>query len=119
MRTVRFNKNQTIFLLLTIGIAFVFVRRIIAFLPASFLLEAIVYGAAGYILGNHIYFGRWRWGFLLALPAMIAILYFFMSINMETTTTNEGLENIVSFLLIPTSACAGIWLKNNRIIQHH
>jgi hypothetical protein len=88
-------------------------------LPASFLFDALLYGIIGYILGNHIYYGKWRWGFLLALPAMIAIVYFFISIDVQTTTTNEALENIVSFLIIPTCACAGIWLKNNKAIQHH
>jgi hypothetical protein len=119
MRAIRLNRNQTIILLLVIGIVLAFVRTIIIFLPASFLLEAILYGVAGYVLGNHIYYGRWRWGFLLALPAMIAIVYFFMSINVETTTTNEALENIVSFLIIPTCSCVGIWLKNNKVIQQY
>lgn len=104
-------------LLLVIGIALVFARPLISLMPASFLFDAILYTLVGYILGNHIYYGKWRWGFLLALPAMMAIVYFFASINVQTTT-NEALDNIVSFLIIPTGACAGIWLKNNKIIQH-
>jgi hypothetical protein len=50
---------------------------------------------------------------------MIAILYFFVSATNAATTTDAGLKNVLDFILIPTAACAGIWLKNNKVIQHH
>jgi len=115
----RLNKKQTIILLLVLGAVLVLVRWWFMLFPLSFLFDGVLYCLAGYVLGDHLYYGNWRWGLLLALPAMLSIIYFFISATMATATSNVGLSNVLSFIMIPVSSCAGILLKNNRIIQHH
>jgi hypothetical protein len=110
----RFNKTYTIVLLLVLGVVMVFVRRLYTQYFISFLFDVLLYALAGYFAGNHLYYKRWRWGVLPALPAMLVILYFFFSASASGTMGNRGLKNIISFIAIPTSACAGIWVKNNR-----
>jgi hypothetical protein len=71
MRSERLNKNQSFTLLLIIGAIFIFVQWLIVLFPAPYLFDALLYGLTGYLLGNHLYYGRWRWGIVLALPVMI------------------------------------------------
>ena len=61
---------------------------------------------------QHVYQGKWRWGVLLALPEMLAILYFFFSTSEAVADSSAGFRNVVSFLIIPFGASIGIWLKN-------
>jgi hypothetical protein len=114
MRSERLNKKQSFVLLIIIGVILFFVQWLIVLLPVPYLFNALLYGLTGYVLGNHLYYGKWRWGIVLALPVMIMILYFFASTNVATASSDIGLKSILDFFIIPTSACIGLWLRNNR-----
>lgn len=111
------SKTATSILLVLIGVILVFVRWILVLLPLSFLVEAALYCLVGYIVGNHVYHRDWRWGILLALPAVLTIIYFFMTTG-AATTSGVWVKNAVSFLAMPLSAALGIWLKVKKTGHH-
>lgn len=110
MKTEQLNKTQTALLLLFIGAILVFVGWLLVLLPASFLFEAALYCLIGYTVGRHVNHYDWRWGVVLALPAMLVIIYFFVAAT-GAATSEAGIGNAVSFLLMPLGAALGIWLK--------
>jgi hypothetical protein len=108
MEKERLNKSLTVVLLLVVGALLVVIRFFTILLPLPNLFEVVLFLFAGYLVGNHVYQGSWKWGLVLSLPALFLLLYFL------STPSGIGLRNILSLFLIPLSSCFGIELKNRR-----
>lgn len=98
------TKVQTILLLIFVGVVLVFIRWIVLLLPTGVLVEALLYAGMGYLVGHHLYYEDWRWGLVMALPALLLLFYFFLSAD----GTGSFLKHLLSGVLIPLFAYTGI-----------
>ena len=103
----------TVIVLLFAGCVLAVVRLLLSVLPLNNVLELLVYGGFGYIFGRKVFRGSPWWGLLLALPALLLVVY-----RIHTAGTSIGIEPILTLLLLPLAAGLGIYLRM-RYQQRH
>ncbi len=103
----RWDKIITTIVLLLIGIVLALVHFLLVLLPLNNLIEALLFGGFGYLFGKKVAGGNPLWGIILALPAMLLLIYRIKSVQ----AAENAVKPFVTMLLLPLFACAGMYLR--------
>ena len=110
------------FFALLVGLAVAASKIVYSFFPLFNLTDVIVFGAIGAVLGYVARSSSLLTSLGLALPAMVLSGYFVARLGGENVMSGVGTGWLVSMIVIPISAIAGVFLGSlaaNSAAQKH
>ena len=114
---MQWNKRDTITALLGIGLLLAASKIVYLFFNFLNIVDVLVFVGAGYFVGLKVFQRRWQWGFVLAIPCMVFDAIIVYNQGYTNIMAGIGTSFLIALVVVPLSACFGIWLKCKKIVS--
>jgi len=108
-------KAKEMLIALAAGVGAAVLRAVYIFLPGALAVEAVVFGAIGFLLGRRQSAIWWQSALLLILPSMLFVVMLLSVLGSSNIQRGVGAWHVYSAALIPLSAgLAALFGKRSR-----
>lgn len=109
--------TDNVVLLLTSGFLLAAFKMFYLFLDFYNVLDIVVFGITGFIIGGKLAGYRPAFGLLVTLPVVLLCLYFVVRLGYASIMEGVGTSFAVSLILIPLATYVGIFIRIKRMAR--